>query len=190
MEEAWEALVDREIFDRVQELLRARGFNNAHPRRRARHFLLSGLAKCGACGKALIGQDAKSGKFAYYVCGTLMRQGSGACTTPYLPREKFEAAVVDRLKPHVLAKENLEQLVKMVAEEMDTASTQWREHLAAIEREVADVGKRLGRLYEALETGELGLEDLAPRIHELRQRQDKLQVARDEIGERMLGRKR
>jgi site-specific DNA recombinase len=47
----------------------------------------------------------------------------------------------------------------------------------------------LGKLYEALETGKLGLDDLAPRIHELRQRQDSLQVARDEIAERMRGRK-
>jgi site-specific DNA recombinase len=119
-----------------------------------------------------------------------MRQGTGACTAPYLPREKFEAAVVDKLKTHVLARENLEQLVKMVAEEMDAASIQWREHLEAIEREVAEVGKRLGRLYEALETGKLGLDDLAPRIQDLRQRQDKLQVARDEIAERMRGRKK
>ena len=78
----------------------------------------------------------------------------------------------------------------MVAEEMDTASTQWREHLEAIEREVAEVGKRLGRLYEALETGKLGIYDLAPRIHDLKQRQDQLQAARDDVAERVRGRKK
>jgi site-specific DNA recombinase len=109
--------------------------------------------KCSVCGKAFIGQDAKSGKFAYYVCGTLTRQGTGVCTTPYLPREKFESAVVDKLNTHVLARENLEQLVKMVAEEMDAASIQWQEHLDSLDRELNEAGKRLGWLYEALKLG-------------------------------------
>jgi DNA repair exonuclease SbcCD ATPase subunit len=119
-----------------------------------------------------------------------MRQGSGACTAPYLPRAKFEEAVLTKLKTHVLARENPEQLVNMVAEEMDAASTQWREHLEAIERELAEGGKRLERLYDALESGKFALDDLAPRIQELRQRQDRLQIARDGIDEHMRERKK
>jgi hypothetical protein len=68
-------------------------------------------------------------------------------------------------------------------------SSQWGEHLDSIDQELAEVGKCLRRLYEALETGKLGLDHLVPRIHELRQRQDSLQVARNEIAERMRGRK-
>jgi len=30
----------------------------------------SGIARCGYRGKALIGQEAKGGRFNYYVCGT------------------------------------------------------------------------------------------------------------------------
>ncbi|MBI2855772.1 MAG: recombinase zinc beta ribbon domain-containing protein [Chloroflexi bacterium] len=56
---------------------------------------MSGLAKGGACGKALTGREAKSGEFSYCVCSTLVRQGQGACTTPYLPKERFEALVVE-----------------------------------------------------------------------------------------------
>ena len=36
----------------------------------------------------------------------------------------------------------------------------------------------------------LGLDDLAPRIHDLKQRQDKLQLARNEVAERVRGRKK
>jgi uncharacterized protein with von Willebrand factor type A (vWA) domain len=52
------------------------------------------------------------------------------------------------------------------------------------------VGKRLGRLYEALETGKLGLDDLAQRTHDLKQRQDKFQTGRDEVAGRVRGRKK
>ena len=47
-------------------------------------FLLSGLLRCGHCGKSYTGQGAKSGQFAYYVCGTLHREGAGVCQARYL----------------------------------------------------------------------------------------------------------
>jgi DNA repair ATPase RecN len=109
---------------------------------------------------------------------------------PYLPREQIEAGVVDKLKSHVPARENLEQLAKMLAEAMDSASIQWREYLDPLDRKLNEVGKRLGRLYEALETGKLGLDDLAQRTHDLKQRQDKFQTGRDEVAGRVRGRKK
>ena len=36
-----------------------------------------GIAKCGCCGKSLVGQDAKYGHFTYYFCGTLLKKGVG-----------------------------------------------------------------------------------------------------------------
>ena len=56
-----------------------------HPRRAANPFLLSGLAYCGYCGKALVARYAKSGKFSYYFCGTLDKKGAGLASvcSPY-----------------------------------------------------------------------------------------------------------
>lgn len=52
-----------------------------------------------------------------------------------------------------------------------------------------DVARRLERLYDALETGKLELSDLAPRIQLLRQRQDQLQSAKEELQDRFADRK-
>ncbi len=41
--------------------------------------------------------------------------------------------------------------------------------------EIADANRRLERLYEALETGKVQIENLAPRIQQLRCRQEKTQ---------------
>ena len=54
------------------------------------------------------------------------------------------------------------------------------EHLAG---QQVEVNKRLERLYEALETGALSLEDLAPRIKELRDRQEVLRQSEGEARE-------
>ena len=47
--------------------------------------------------------------------------------------------------------------------------------------EVVDINHRLERLYDALETGEIGLEDVAPRIQQLRHRQQQLQARKWEL---------
>ncbi len=73
---------------------------------------------------------------------------------------------------------------------MDGQSAQWRKQLDTLDKESEEVKVRLARLYDALETGKLALEDLAPRIQELRQRKDNLAASRDEAKGRMGERRR
>ena len=54
---------------------------------------------------------------------------------------------------------------------MDNVAKEYRENLDSISDEVANINCRLERLYDALETGKIGLEDLAPRIQQLKHRQ-------------------
>ena len=161
----------------------------SHPRRTESQYLLSGIAKCGNCGKALIGQEAKGGRFAYYVCGTLLKKGAGTCPARYLNARRFESLVINKIKEHILTEENLTKLVGLVNEEMDSFATGHRSRLEAVDSELADVNRRLGHLYDALETGKLSLEDLAPRIQNLRHRQDQLEAAKQDIEDALLNRK-
>ncbi len=71
------------------------------------------------------------------------------------------------------------ELVKLVAEEIDAMAGELSGRLEVVEAELGDVGKRLERLYEALETSELTLEVLSPRIFSLRHREEQLEAARE-----------
>jgi site-specific DNA recombinase len=82
-ENACPAIVDRDTFHRVQELMSDSMPSKRHPRRTASPILLSGIARCGYCGRALTARYAKSGKFAHYVCGTLDKKGAGSCPSKY-----------------------------------------------------------------------------------------------------------
>ena len=181
VDNAWPAIIDKDSFNQVHTLLKDRAPVIIHPKRVASRYLLSGLAKCGYCGKALVGQDAKNGQFTYYVCGTLLKRGAGSCPSRYLNSHKFENLVINKIKEHVLTTENLTNLVKMVNEEMDGLATESKEHLQIIKTEINDVEHRLERLYDAIETGQIKLADLAPRIQQLRQRQEQLQTTRMEL---------
>ena len=97
VEGAWPALVSRELFDDVQQAMSARAPKVQRPGRVGSKFLLSGLLRCGACGRPYSAQGAKSGQFAYYICGTLFREGAGTCSARYLNAPRLETFVVENM---------------------------------------------------------------------------------------------
>ena len=200
VEGAWPALVSRELFDAVQEAMRDRAPKVQRPARVGSKFLLSGLLKCGVCGRPYSAQGAKSGQFAYYIwgtpysaqgaksgqfayyiCGTLFREGAGTCSARYLNSPRLEAFVVEKIRERILTEETIVELVTMVAEEIDAMPGELAGRLEVIDAELGDVQSRLQRLYEALETSDLTLEEvLSPRIFSLRHREEQLEAARDD----------
>ena len=180
VEGAWPALVSRELFDAVQEAMRDRAPKVQRPGRVGSKFLLSGLLKCGVCGRPYSAQGAKSGQFAYYICGTLLREGAGTCSARYLNAPRVEDFVVEKIRERILTEETIVELVKLVAEEIDAMAGELSGGLEVIEAELGDVQSRLQRLYEALETSELTLEVLSPRIFSLRHREEQLEAARED----------
>ena len=173
-ENAFPVVIDKDVFDRVRILMKERMPKKVHPRRTSSPFLLSGLANCGYCNKALIGRYAKSGNFAYYVCGTLDKTGAGSCKAKYLNVDKFESAVIEQLTAHILTPENLSELIRLANAELESTSLSKKAELENICLLIDDVSRRLDRLYDAIETGHLDLADLALRIKELRLKHEQL----------------
>ena len=166
VEKAFPAIVSKAQFKRVNRKLRSRAPKRSHPRRVGSTYLLSGLVRCRACNRALSGQDAKSGRFAYYVCQSVMKRGSGACDAPRLNARRFEEMVVGKIRENVLTESNIRELVKLVDEEMDGIAREQRQKLETIESELVDVKRRLERLYDLAEDhrpGHRGLQAPYPR---------------------------
>ena len=180
VEEAWPALVSRELFEDVQQAMSARAPKVQRPARVGSPYLLSGLLRCGVCGKPYSAQGAKSGQFAYYICGTLFREGAGTCSARYLNAPRLETFVVEKIRERILNEETIVALVQLVAEEIDAMAGELSGRLEVVEAELSDVRKRLEKLYEAIETSELTLEVLSPRIMSLRHREEQLEAARYE----------
>ena len=186
VEGAWPALVSRELFEDVQQAMSDRAPKVQRPARVGSPYLLSGLLKCGVCGKPYSAQGAKSGQFAYYICGTLFREGAGTCSARYLNAPRLETFVVEKIRERILNEETIVALVQLVAEEIDAMAGELSGRLEVVEAELSDVRKRLEKLYEAIETSELmTLEVLSPRIMSLRHREEQLEAARDDAETRL-----
>ena len=177
VDDAFEGIVFQAQFDRVAKLLKARAPAKVHPRRVGSSYLLSGIVKCKKCRRSLTGQDSKSGKFSYYVCQSLLKRGKGACNTPRLNARRFERTVVDNICSNILTEGNIRKLVRIVNDEMDDIAHEHGRKLEAIQGELAEVRRKLDRLYRAIETTDLDISDIAPRVREHRDRERKLQDA-------------
>ena len=88
--------------------------------------------------------------------------------------------MVEKIRERILNEETIVALVTLVAEEIDAMAGELSGRLEVVEAELSDVRKRLEKLYEAIETSELTLEVLSPRIMSLRHREEQLEAARDD----------
>ena len=65
-----------------------------------------------------------------------------------------------------------------IKEGLDEMSGVYQREIDSIETEIAGINQKLERFYDAIETGNVDLSDLGPRIRELRSRQEKLMARR------------
>ncbi len=188
VEDAHPAIISKREFLVVKRLLASRAPKKVNPRRASSPYLLSGILKCETCGKAMTAAEAKSGKYTYYVCHSLLKRGSGTCKTPRLNAKSFENLIVREIRENILTESNIRDLVKLLDEEMDGVAHEQRKKLEHIDEEIKDVNRRLGRIWNAIETTDIGMADASDRIREHRERKERLEIAAEEaralLGER------
>ena len=137
----------------------------------------------------MIGQDAKSSKFSYYVCGTLNKKGSDSCPSHSFNSCLFEENVVRVIRENILTEGHLTLLVEMVNQEMDINSLEHQDELETILSAIAETERRLERFYDAVEAGGIPFADMAPRIRDFRLRNEKLQEIKIQVKNLLLDRK-
>jgi site-specific DNA recombinase len=88
---------------------------------------------------------------------------------------------LEKLKEDLLTEKNISELVSLANEEIKTNSSIFIKQQSQIELELAQAENRLNTLYSALETGKIELEDLAPRIKQVRTQIKELQDHKSEL---------
>ena len=143
VEDAHPAIATKQEFRCIARMMQSRAAKKVNPRRISSRYLLSGLAECETCGKAMTTAEAKRGKHTYYICHSLLKRGKGTCKTPRL---------------------NAKKSAKLLDEEMDGVAHEQRDRLETIEGELEDVKKRLGRIWNFIETSDTEMADASDRI--------------------------
>ena len=175
------AIVSMDEFRKLQGLIQQRSPKNCKPRSLTSDYLLSGLVYCGLCDYAMQGCSAKSGQFHYYACHNSIRKGKVVCKANMVNRDRIETQVIKALKARVLTEDNLSDLLRLTNESILELTDSRGGHVSLVEKEIAKLERRLNKLYDVLETGKVSLDDLAPRIRNLKESIEQQRVQQIEL---------
>ncbi len=174
-------IIDRETFDAVQALLKARNPKVMPARVISGPTMLTGLIHCAKCGGAMTIRTGKGGRYRYYACSMKARQGPTACEGMAVPMDKLDDLVVNHLEKQLLQPERLETILAAALDRREEHAERRREHIGELNKRSAESELRLKRLYDAIESGVADLDDpaLKDRINGLKAIRDQAKADAD-----------
>lgn len=164
-EDLWKRVASRRADTEGRTLRFAGGRLSGRPPKGEVRNLLAGLAACGVCGGGIVVETSgrKAGRVPQYVCNRSIRPGT--CTNKLrVDVEPVNEAVLQAIEQHALTPEAVEHVVAL--SERDEV----RERENLLEREAADVDKRIKRLVTVIATSEDAPDALVASLRELEAR--------------------
>jgi len=135
-----EPLVSRETWQRVQDLLDARGKNRT---RKVKHdFPYTGLVHCGHCGCLLVG-ELKKGTYVYYHCAG----NRGKCPERYTRQEILSAEFGNVLQELVIPPAILEWLSDAILSSDRTEQAARVDSIKKLQSRYDQIEARVGTMY-------------------------------------------
>jgi hypothetical protein len=154
-------IIDLETWQAVQDHLEANRRNAMRPKRF--QYLLSGRARCGACGAALTGNPSKSrGRvFLYYRCNGRAR--GSECAGKWFKVPDVDQAVWQWIRGYLVDPTSLEAALTEYQAEGERQAAPITERLELVDRLLADHQGQLQRLLDLYIAGEFAKDVLTDR---------------------------
>ena len=110
-----EAVISEELFEATQALTKEK----IKKKRLYKEYLLSGLVKCAECGSTMTNTftNKKEGRYYYYKCVKVIKEGKNACSTKSVSAIKLEEFITQNLSRISQDKQYIENLVLRILHE-------------------------------------------------------------------------
>lgn len=145
IEDYCDPIVPPDLWDQVNAMItknqRKPGNGIADPRRVNSVYLLSGLACCQECGRALVGHRFK--EWEYYLCSHRKLTRGEGCKAERIPKRELETVVFEAIKDHALSLESIVAFQGKVAHELNRTSVDRESTRAKRTRELAAIEKNI-----------------------------------------------
>ncbi|MFN4261784.1 MAG: recombinase family protein [Gemmataceae bacterium] len=98
-----EAIVDKDVFEKVQNLMRKNARAGGPLIRNRYGALLRGILFCKGCNRTMVHTFSAKGhkRYRYYTCTAAIKEGRKACPSPSLPAAEVERVVVEQIRDMV-----------------------------------------------------------------------------------------
>jgi site-specific DNA recombinase len=193
-----QAIIDDEIYERVQAQLRENSFNRGNRLPSKYGGLLKGLIRCPNCNVAMVHNMTKRNAivYRYYTCVRAIKRGRQVCKHPSLPAGEIEAAVVDQVREISRDTKLRDEIIRqaMIATQQGRAELEshhvqltrqlTRDHgeireLALDQKPNTSIAHRIADIQDRIAKAELELSKVNRQLHDL----DKQQMTTEEIQE-------
>ena len=173
LENAHEALVSKEQWERRKELGASRRFRRRDSPTRPGRYLLHRLVRCGECGHNFVGIDERvkheNGKrycYPYYLCNGYRQKGRSECQRLAIRREWAEKAVVNAIRNQICQPERLAQLRRSATKKLEDYRKKVSRESTVDRKQLAEIQTQTNRLYDAIALG-MDLSECQKRIRAL-----------------------
>ena len=183
VKDAHPALVDREMFARVQEKLAKRKLRTtSHKKTNGDRYLLTGIVRCGHCGAKMYGTRGtrrKNGtEYVYdkYICSTYHTRGKTECHHHAVDQGLLMEFVVRSLRETLLNGQEKDELKAEIRKELAKKSTPAGPgEVEALKRKLAEHNQRVEKWTENVLDAAPDVKDLlSAKLSNLRKERDRL----------------
>ncbi len=140
-------LVSKELFEKVQKVLRERSNKNRPPENNPQAYC--GLLACGECGcsitaeeKVKVQQNGNTHRYVYYHC----TKKRGKCSGKYLREETMDAELSNLLSQFHLPHSWAEEMNKMADKDAQEAEQSATTSISALRAEITALDAKIARL--------------------------------------------
>lgn len=137
------AIVNEEIYDRVQRMLKRNGRTGGAYVRNRYGALLKGLVRCVTCDCAMVPShtvkrrsDGSTRVYRYYCCANAQQRGWHVCPTPSVPAPELERFVVEQVRGLGKDAGLLDETLQECRKQRETAINKLEIEKRALEREL------------------------------------------------------
>jgi site-specific DNA recombinase len=154
-------IISLDLFEKVRAKMAQNHPKVTAPRVVNGPVLLTGLATCASCGSGMTrtGTRRRQRLYSYYTCAGCHQKGKTVCKGRHVPEAKLNGLILDAVKAKLFAPDRLASILEALIDRQADKQNQVDGRRAALEAELTTTDEKLGRLYRAIETGIVNLDD-------------------------------
>lgn len=178
-----EAIIDKELWDKVQALFQQK--SKASPRVYDSANLLTGIIRCAQCHTPMVVsrtvnylKDGTKVIRRYYSCGQFRAKGSSVCRANSVQADYAEQYVLAKIKEVVNQPDMLKSIVKAVNAKVAASKGPMEQELRTIGAKLKQLGEKKKKVIDAYEIDAIDRETLMTRMDELTADEDALHARR------------
>ncbi len=182
---AHHAIIDKRTYKKAQERIDGRHNGKYNSRTANSQFLFTGIAFCGICGLPMFsthGRAKNKSTHFYYACKGRITQKS--CSLRNFRQPMLDALLLTVIETEILAKTNLESVVKKVNMAMGKRTQLMTEQVTAMSKEIGVLKQKMERITNLLIThNDSDADVLLPKLNELDREKVALEIQQRSIND-------